>query len=244
MYIKITTNQQRQAYYHLVASYRDQGKVRQRTLLALGKVGEDRLDELGTAISRHKEIVGVMDIVKSLSVSDAPILGPLLILQKVFAQCGVDDVLKAIARGHPKLAFDFHRIVFTLVACRFIRAGSKLKVFEYWQDKLYPGLISGKDELHHLYRALDILREHKEDIEQGLFWHGRDLLSQSVDVVLYDLTTLRFESVREDMGDLRRFGYSKEMRTDCTQAMLGLLVGTDGIPLGFEVYPGNTFEGK
>jgi transposase len=65
----------------------------------------------------------------------------------------------------------------------------------------------------------------------------------SVDVVLYDLTTLRFESTREDIGELRRFGYSKENRSDCTQVILGLLVDTDGIPLGFEVYPGNTFEG-
>ncbi len=63
-------------------------------------------------------------------------------------------------------------------------------------------------------------------------------------MVLYDLTTLRFESVREDLGQLRKFGYSKEMRTDCTQVVLGLVVDPEGIPLGFEVYPGNTFEGS
>jgi transposase len=63
-------------------------------------------------------------------------------------------------------------------------------------------------------------------------------------VVLYDLTTLRFESTRENIGELKRFGYSKENRSDCTQVILGLLVDTDGIPLGFEVYPGNTFEGR
>jgi len=57
------------------------------------------------------------------------------------------------------------------------------------------------------------------------------------------LPTLRFESTREDLGELCRFGYSKEMRSDCTQVVLGLLVDTDGIPLGFEVYPGNMFEG-
>lgn len=76
-----------------------------------------------------------------------------------------------------------------------------------------------------------------------MYWHDRDLLNMSVDVVLYDLTTLRFESTREDLGELCRFGYSKEMRSDCTQIILGLLVDTDGIPLGFEVYPGNAFEG-
>ena len=88
-----------------------------------------------------------------------------------------------------------------------------------------------------------MLSLHKEQIEKDLYWHDRDLLNMSVDVVLYDLTTLRFESTREDLGELRRFGYSKEMRSDCTQVVLGLLVNTEGIPLGFEVYPGNTFEG-
>ena len=77
-----------------------------------------------------------------------------------------------------------------------------------------------------------------------MYWHGRDLLNLQVDIVLYDLTTLRFESTRTDLGELRQFGYSKEMRTDCTQVVFGLLVDRDGIPLGFEVYPGNTFEGQ
>ena len=152
-------------------------------------------------------------------------------------------MLSALVRAHPKLGFDLARIVFTLVVSRFIRPGSKLKVFEYWQEKLCPLYLSGKDELHQLYRALDVLALHKEAIEQRLFQRGRDLLSPAVDVVLYDLTTLRFESTREDLGELRRFGYSKEMRSDCTQVVLGLLVDTAGIPLGFEVYPGNTVEG-
>jgi len=156
----------------------------------------------------------------------------------------MDDALEDIVHKHPKLTFDFKRIIFTLVACRFIKPGSKLKLYEYWQKKLYPGLISGHDERHHIYRSLDLLHPHKEDIEQGLYWHKRDLLNLEGDVVLYDLTTLRFESTREDRGTLRRVGYSKEMRTDCTQVVLGLLVEPEGIPLGFEVYPGNTFEGN
>ena len=69
-------------------------------------------------------------------------------------------------------------------------------------------------------------------------------LFNQCDVVLYDLTTLRFESTREDLDNFRRFGYSKEKRSDCTQVVFGLLVNTEGMPLGFDVYPGNTFEGK
>ena len=243
MYIKITKNQAGQAYYHLVESYRDGDKVRQRTLLSLGKVGEDRLDELIAAIARHRDVASWVEMAKRISVEDTYILGPLLAIRQMFARFGIDEVLSSLCRAHPKLEFDLARIVFTLVVIRFIRPGSKLKVFEYWQEKLCPLYLSGKDELHQLYRALDVLALHKEEIEQRLFQRGRDLLSSAVDVVLYDLTTLRFESTREDLGELRRFGYSKEMRSDCTQVVLGLLVDTAGIPLGFEVYPGNTVEG-
>ena len=243
MFIKITTNRKGHAYYHLVESYRDQGKVKQRTLLSLGKVGEDRLDDLVSAISRHKDVLTAFDAVKSLEIEDTYILGPLLILQHIFTRFGIKSVLSEIVTQHPQLQFNFVRIVFTMVVCRFLKPGSKLKIFEHWQDKLYPEMLSGKDELHHFYRAVDLLSQHKEQIEHRLYWYDRDLLNMSVDVVLYDLTTLRFESTREDIGELRRFGYSKEMRSDCTQVVLGLLADTDGIPLGFEVYPGNTFEG-
>ena len=63
-------------------------------------------------------------------------------------------------------------------------------------------------ELQHIYRALDVLAAAKDDVETSLFAHGRDLFTRQVDVVLYDLTTLRFESTKET-ETLRRFGYSK-----------------------------------
>ena len=172
MYIKITKNQAGQAYYHLVESYRDGGKVRQRTLLSLGKVGEDRLDELIAAIARHRDVASWVEMAKRISVEDTYILGPLLAVRQIFSRFGVDEVLSALVRAHPKLGFDLARIVFTLVVIRFIRPGSKLKVFEYWQEKLCPLYLSGKDELHQLYRALDVLALHKEAIEQRLFQRG------------------------------------------------------------------------
>jgi transposase len=244
MFIKVTKNPAGQAYYHLVEAYRDQGKTRQRTLLALGKVGEDRIDELAAAISKHKEIFTALDLAKNISVEDTYILGPLLVLQRLFATSGIDEVLGAVADRHPKLGFDLRSLVFTMAAARFVRPGSKLKVYEHWQRRLYPEMINADIRLHQLYRALDLLSTHKEEIEKGLFWRGRDLLNMDVDVVLYDLTTLRFESTRTDLGELRQFGYSKERRSDCTQVVLGLLVTPEGLPIGFEVYPGDTFEGQ
>lgn len=245
MFIKTTRNSRGQTYYHLVESYRDaNGKSRHRTLLSLGKEGEDRIDDLLAAVAKHRDVLTAAQLAKEIDVKDTYILGPLLVLERLFETSGIGAVLNKIAGRHPKLGFDLRQAVFTMAAARFVRPGSKLKIFEKEQRRLYPGMTGGDLELHQLYRTLDILYGHKDEIEHDLFWHDRDLLSQPVDVVLYDLTTLRFESTREDLGRLARFGYSKEMRSDCTQAILGLMVTPEGIPLGFEVYPGNTFEGK
>jgi len=244
VFIKITKNPAGQKYYHLVESYRDKdGKARQRTLLSLGRVEEDKLEQLASAISRHKELFTVLDLAKRVSVDETFILGPLLVLRRIFEKSGIDDVLKSLQREHPQLGFDVRTLVFTMVAARFVRPGSKLKVYEHWQNRLYPKLVQRDIALHQLYRTLDVLHAHKDGIERSLFWRDRDLFNQKLDVVLYDLTTLRFESTRTDLGELRQFGYSKERRSDCTQVVLGLLVTPDGVPIGFEVYPGNTFEG-
>ena len=202
------------------------------------------MDDVIAAIAKHKEIFTALELVKTISVDETFILGPLLVLNRLFESSGIRQVLTEIAAKHPKLGFDLHKLIFTMIASRFVKPGSKLKVFEHWQKRFYPEMIEQEIGLHQFYRALDVLSEHKEEIEKNLYWHDRDLLNATVDVVLYDLTTLRFESTRVDIGTLRRFGYSKERRSDCTQVVLGLLVAPDGTPLGFEVYPGNTFEGK
>lgn len=244
MYIRTTKNQRGDAYYHLVEAYRQDGKVKQRTLMSLGRVEDNRLEELAAAISKHLETANIFDLSKEIDISDTYILGPLLVLERMLEGLGIKTILQSILSRHKRLQFDFEKVVFTQLCSRFIKPVSKLSLYDNWVSRMYPGLIDHHIDLQHIYRSLDILAIHKEEIEKFLYQWEKDLFTINVDVVLYDLTTLRFESTREDMGELRKFGYSKEMRSDCTQVVLGLLTDTEGIPLCFEVHPGNTFEGK
>ena len=244
MYIRITKNQKGEAYYHLVESYRKDGKVKQRTLLSLGRVEEGRLEELSKALSKHLDTIHVLDLAKHIDVKEAYIYGPLLILERLMSSLGINEVIESLRAKHKKLSFDLQKVLFSMIASRFIKPVSKLGLYDRWLEKLYPVMVDHDIALQHIYRSMDILSKHKDEIEQSLYHHKKDLFNINIDIVLYDLTTLRFESTREDLGELRRFGYSKEMRSDCTQVVFGLLTDTDGIPLSFEVHPGNTFEGS
>lgn len=244
MYIRVTTNSKGSSYYHLVESYRDQGKVRQRTLLSLGRVEDGKLEQLAEAISKYTDKISVFKMAKDVDVKDTYILGPLLVLERMMNELGLSACLSMLQNKHPKLRFDLKKVIFTQLCSRFVKPVSKLSLYDNWLGRMYPGMVEHETAIQHIYRSLDLLHGHKEEIEKYLFSYGKDLFNTSVDVVLYDLTTLRFESTRTDTGDLRQFGYSKEMRTDCTQVVLGLLTDTEGIPLCFEVHPGNTFEGN
>ncbi len=244
MYIRTVKNNSGQAYYQLVESFRHNGQVRKRVLLTLGKIEDHKIGDLAKAISRHQKELAACDLAKQVTVDETFILGPLLVLEHLFEKLGINQVMKHIQDQHPRLGFNLTMQLFTLVVSRFVRPSSKLKVYDHWVEQLYPEMVKDKIKIHTLYRTIDVLARHKEELERKLYQHGRDLLNIKVDVVLYDLTTLRFESTRTDLGALRQFGYSKEMRPDCTQVVFGLLAGTDGVPLGFEVYPGNTFEGE
>jgi transposase len=243
MFIKTTRNKNGTAYYHLVESYREDGKVKQRTLMSLGRVEDGKLDQLAEAISKHSEKLSVFNLAKDVDVKDTYILGPLLVLRRMMDELGVRECLSVLQGRHQKLKFDFEKVVFSQICSRFLKPVSKLSLYDNWLERMYPAMVERDIALQHIYRSLDLLCEHKDEIEQFLYSYGKNLFNINVDVVLYDLTTLRFESTRTDLGELRRFGYSKEMRSDCTQVVLGLLTDTQGIPLCFEVHPGNTFEG-
>ena len=97
--------------------------------------------------------------------------------------------------------------------------------------------------LEKIYRMLDTLSEKKINHLQDICWqHSKELFAEEIKVMFYDCTTLYFESFTED--ELRRFGYSKDHKFNQGQVLLALMVTKEGLPVGYDVFPGNMYEGS
>jgi len=137
------------------------------------------------------------------------------------------------------------QVLAVLAVYRLLSPGSEWRLHREWFLRSALGELLGGDfslaEEHRLYECHDKLLAHKE----GLFTHLRqrwsDLFNASFDVLLYDLTSTYFESDPPfPEGDKRRYGYSRDKRSDCVQVVIGLVVTPEGFPLGYEVLAGNT----
>ncbi len=134
--------------------------------------------------------------------------------------------------------FDLTNSCLRMVIEHLLNPKSKLGIYN--NQMKYFGL--PEVELQHLYRSLDILSDHKDDLEKELFLRNMNLFNMKIDVVFYDVTTFYFESVKAD--SLKDFGFSKDNKFNEVQVVLGLLINLDGMPIGYELFPGNTFDGK
>ena len=136
----------------------------------------------------------------------------------------------------------------TLCAYRLIAPGSEWHLHRHWFEGSAMGDLLGADfgqlaESHKLYDCHDLLLEHKTALFDHLTQRWKDLFNAKFDVLLYDLTSSYFESdppFGED--DKRKFGYSRDKRSDCLQVVIALIVTPEGFPLAYEVMPGNTSD--
>ena len=136
-------------------------------------------------------------------------------------------------------------ILQTLVCYRLIAPGSEWRLHRQWFEQSAMGDLLDRDyalvEKNALYRCLDKLLPHKEALFSHLRQRWQDLFGAKFDVLLYDLTSTYFESpLPEDEADKRRYGYSRDKRSDCVQVVIALIVTPEGFPIGYEVLPGNT----
>jgi transposase len=140
-------------------------------------------------------------------------------------------------------------VVFVLAAYRLIAPGSEWRLHREWFGRTALPDLMGVDESladpHVLYGCHDRLLEHKQALFTHLTGRWRDLFNVTFEVLLYDLTSTYFESNPPmDEQDKRRHGYSRDHRFDCVQIVIALIVTPEGLPLAYEVLPGNTNETK
>ena len=141
----------------------------------------------------------------------------------------------------------WYHVLTVLAAYRLIDPGSEWRLHRQWYEQSAMGDLLGEGyevaAKDTLYRCLDKLLAHKEDL--CTFLHGRwqDLFGLKYDVLLYDLTSTYFESDPPyGEEDKRKYGYSRDHRADCVQVVIALVVTPEGFPLAYEVLPGNTSD--
>jgi transposase len=141
----------------------------------------------------------------------------------------------------------WHQVLLLLATYRLLTPGSEWRLHRQWFEGSAMADLLGEDvglaEIHKLYRCHDRLLEHKQALFDHLVGRWRDLFNVSFDVLLYDLTSTYFESDPPfPDGDKRRHGYSRDHRGDCVQVIIALVVTPEGLPLAYEVLPGNTAD--
>lgn len=228
----------KRSYLQIVENQRVDGRTRQKVILSLGclqtlqKSGE--LKKLAHSFLKFCE----NDFCETKNIKEQARLhwGAPKIVQRLWNLFDFDAIFKQCLKGRD-VQFDVARTVKLMLADRLLCPCSKKKTY----DKQGKYAYSDSVDQHHLYRALDFLAGSKEHIEQKLFEKNTDLFDMRIDVVFYDVTTLYFESERADL--LRDFGYSKDKKHGEVQVVLGLLVDIYGRPIGYDVFPGNFYEG-
>jgi hypothetical protein len=138
-------------------------------------------------------------------------------------------------------------VLLTLVIYRLIDPGSEWRLHRQWYEQSALGDLLGEDfglaAKDNLYRCLDRLLAHREELFKYLRGRWQDEFGAQFDVLLYDLTSSYFESAPPfPAGDKRRFGYSRDKRSDCVQVVIALIVTPEGYPLAYEVLAGNTSD--
>ena len=248
-------------YYALAENVRhpEKGHVEARVVHSFGRA--DRLDH--AALERLvRSIRRVLDADAGEAAADGTRgdrrieieavveLGVVHVVAALWARLGIGRAIAA------RLAADERRApheaaLLAMTAQRLARPGSKLACHQRWLERVWLPAARGL-ALDQLYRALDILAEHGDGIEQEVFWHGVDLFKLDVDLVFYDATTAWFECDEEDVAaeswrgltfaPLRKRGHSKEGRDGDPQVIIALAVTRDGMPVRSWVLPGNTAD--
>ena len=205
-----------------VGSSKDTNKIRQLISVAWNNINSCNGKQAKLFSFKSPEEEKIETYLKDISNAQIHTIGPELIFGELFNRIGFGIIKDELFRH--------------IVIARLVYPTSKLKTVDYLQR--YRGIRVEKDII---YRFLDKICDiHKETVERVAFEYTKKTLKH-ISVVFYDMTTLYFET--EDEDDIRKIGFSKDGKFQNPQIMLGLLVGENGYPIGYDIFNGNVFEG-
>jgi len=220
-------------YLQLVENKRVEGKTRQRVLCTLGRADDPKLRaDLGRLVSTARRYAEEEALVVDASTrAETKTWGEHLVWGRLWEET-LGPVLAEALFPEP-----LAQAVYLMVLGRLSSPGSKCATYA-WSGDVY-GAGFADVALHDLYRALDLLAEKKEALEQGWFARRRDLFTDT-DLLYFDTTSTYLEGVRPE--GLAAFGYSRDKRSDRRQLALGVVVTRDGLPVAHLLLPGNTAD--
>lgn len=253
MYVSITGNKGNQDVYIKQSYRKDNGKTSSRIYKKLGKYntlleqfsGNEKELMNWAKKEAEKETLAYNQQKEKVSLSLSPLaripfdeervfnIG-YLFLQKICSELRIDNICRNI-RNHHKFTYDFQAILTDLIYTRILAPSSKLSSYKYCHSLLEPP----KYSLQDLYRALSVLAEESDFIQEELYKNSNFIHPRNSKILYYDCTNYYFEIEAED--DIKKYGKSKEHRPNPIVTM-GLFMDADGIPLAFDIFPGNQNE--
>lgn len=235
-YLGEINDSQRESWLKCIEAFDEQAQT--QTRLALFASGQP--------VPAHAEDLAVRVRLSEFSLRRPRQWGACWVFLRLWHQLKLDEFWRE-RLPESREGTSWYHILTVLCAYRLLDPGSEWRLHREWYDKSAMGDLLNADftlaAKDNLYRCLDKLVAHKDGLFPFLQERWKDLFGVSFDVLLYDLTSTYFESDPPfPEGDKRRYGYSRDKRSDCVQVVIALVVTPEGFPLAYEVLSGNTGE--
>ena len=249
MIVQVYTNRGNK-YVRVVHSYRDPetNKPKMKVIKNYGnlekllKQDKNFLEKLEKEIKEKNERLkeSAVDKIKKIEADNFEKEGLVrknygyLVYEKIWQELGISRWIKDIKT---RSKIEIEEILKQLVFQRLLTPSSKKSAYDHREN-----YVDFRNDLilEDYYRVLDIIYDEKEKLEKHLNSTLKKKFNRELNVVLYDVTTYYFESVKKD--EIKGFGFSKDNKVNQVQVVMGLLIDNNGIPVSYELYPGNTSE--
>lgn len=249
MIVQVYTNRGNK-YVRVVHSYRDPetNKPKMKVIKNYGnlekllKQDKNFLEKLEKEIKEKNERLkeSALDKIKKIEADNFEKEGLVrknygyLVYEKIWQELGISRWIKDIKT---RSKIEIEEILKQLVFQRLLTPSSKKSAYDHREN-----YVDFRNDLilEDYYRVLDIIYDEKEKLEKHLNSTLKKKFNRELNIVLYDVTTYYFESVKKD--EIKGFGFSKDNKVNQVQVVMGLLIDNNGIPISYELYPGNTSE--